>query len=559
MPSLPGFGRNVARPFEGEAGSQCDNEANQRVRPVSDSGAGAALRLRSILASCGLTLHQVALASNHLYGPESPFRIPHTLCHSLANSPSFNLSISQTCALSRISRYRLEDWLGALGIKLEMLAGLQVVLPFGRTRLIDPLLHGTEPLAHGLTAEAGDRSPTDIAPFGQLFHRVSAPPSSGEGLQEQQALFARIGAEDAFSFPELLPGSIVRLIAGDRQLREIERRCFSQPRLLIVKYQGGLWSGRFRLSKDSILHAVPTELAYAPISLRYPQEARILGRVDMEIRWMHRFDTPRVPPKLAVRHHSQALDADASSPGDLILRARRRAGLTLEQAARHSRTVAQVLNDERYAIAQSTLSDYEVQSAPPRHLEKAMTLCLIYGISLIDFVTAAGAAPDSLGQRPIPREFLPHSEIAALRGSRIQSVDRADLCASRMRQMGPIPWFLGSALAELSGIRQLSTRDFFWIAGDQPFLPAHTEGSLAALVDRRRKRPVRRPGLPAWIQPAYILLMRNGTYRCACCSLEGDTLILSPRPQSGIAPEEMRLGQDAEVIGQIIALARHIA
>jgi hypothetical protein len=80
------------------------------------------------------------------------------------------------------------------------------------------------------------------------------------------------------------------------------------------------------------------------------------------------------------------------SPGET------QAGLTLREASLLSRRVSQFLNDEQYAIAQSTLSEYEAQNAPPRHLEKVITLCLIYGFPLIDFAAASGTAPEDLGR-----------------------------------------------------------------------------------------------------------------------------------------------------------------
>ena len=116
-----------------------------------------------------------------------------------------------------------------------------------------------------------------------------------------------------------------------------------------------------------------------------------------------------------------------------------------------------------------------------------------------------------------------------------------------------------SSLAELSGIPRPSLRDFFWLDGIHPFLPAHTQGSMLALVNRRKKKPLRLPALPSWQQPAYVLLLRTGEYLCACCSLDGETLVLYPESEGTRGPEQLRLGQDVEVIGQIVALARRIA
>jgi hypothetical protein len=559
MPSLAGLGRSRMPSFPGAAGTQRADGANQRGNRVNDFGEKAASRLRSIFASRGLTLHQVSLESERLYGKESPFCIAHTLYHSLANSQSFGPSLPQICALSRISGYRFEDWLKALGMNLQLLGGLQAALPVKRTRLIDPAFNGRDIVMDTRLEGGDDHNPTWIVPLSEVLHSVFCPRSFVRLQGEQQPLFARIGSEDAISFPELLPGSIVRLTPLNSFPTPHASADGGHPKLLMVEHDGGLWCGRFHLSKDGILYSAASDLAYAPVMLRYPKEAKILGRVDMEIRWMHRLHGPRVPLELAGHRHQRILDAGIMDPGTLIRRARRKAGLTLEEASRLSLSVAHAVHDQRYAIAQSTLSDYEVQSMPPRHIEKIVTLCLIYGIPVIDFIRAAGAAPESLGHRQLPQELTPEDTGASPIDSQLCSSDRRETSAALMLQPGAIPWFLGGCLAQISGISQPSLRDFFWLAGDHPYLPAHTEGSTAALVDRRKKHPVRLPSLPGWLQPAYILLLRNGDYRCACCSLHDQTLFLCPGPNTGIVPEILRLGQDAEVVGQIVALARHIA
>jgi hypothetical protein len=218
--------------------------------------------------------------------------------------------------------------------------------------------------------------------------------------------------------------------------------------------------------------------------------------------------------------------------------------------------VAQALRDERYAMAPSTLADYETQSTPPRHLEKAVSLCLIYAVPLIDFARAAGTVPEQLGRQFIPRSLILPERTAVPPGAR---PDVAESSPSRLPEWGAIPWFLGSSLAEISGIARPSLRDFFWLTGEHPFLPAYTEDSMLALVDRSRKSPLRIPNLPAWLQPAYVLLLRDGQYRCACCSLDAQDVFLSPGSESQGVPEQLRLGRDAEVVGQIVGLARRIA
>jgi hypothetical protein len=528
-----------------------------------NAGQKAAARVRSILGSRGLTLHQVSVESERLYGSESPSCIPHTLYHSLATSPSFGPSLPQTCALSRISGYRLEDWLAALGIDLDRMAGLQASLPLRRTRIIDPAFHTAEIVMGVSEDQEGHRQSQGVVPLGQLFRWVNAPrlqlPNSTP--EERRYLFARIGPEDAFAFPELLPGSIVRVNPRGRYQPAADTVHRSRPQLLLIEHERGLWCGRFHVSGERIIHAAASELAYAQIAFQCPKEARILGVVDMEIRWMHRFESPSVPAEFATYRQPRTLEQVSRSPGVLVRRARRRSGLTLREASLLSRRVSQFLDDEQYAIAQSTLSEYEVQNAPPRHLEKVITLCLIYGFPLIDVAAASGTAPEDLGRSVIPPEFLPTSDTTTAPRSQPFSSDRGELGAasSVLRRFGEIPWFLRSSLADLSGIPRPSLRDFFWLDGIHPFLPAHTQGSMLTLVNRRKKKPLRLPAVPSWQQPAYVLLLRSGQYLCACCSLDGETLALYPESEGTRGPEQLRLGKDVEVIGQIVALARRIA
>jgi hypothetical protein len=526
-----------------------------------DAGQRTAARIRSILASRSLTLHQVSVESARLYGSESPSCIPHTLYHSLGTSPSFGPSLPQTCALSRISGYRLEDWLAALGIDVDRIAGLQASLPLRRTRIIDPAFHRAGIMMGGPEEQEGHSQSQGVLPLGKLFRWVSAPRLQlrDSAQEERRCLFARIGPEDAFAFPELLPGSIVRV--KPQYISPANHGAHrGRPQLLLIEHDRGLWCGRFHVSGNGIIYAAASELAYAQIALQCPKEARILGAVDIEIRSMYRFESPSVPAEFATYRQPRALEHVRLSPGVLVRRARNRAGLTVREASLLSRRVSQSLNDEQYAIAQSTLSEYEVQNVPPRHLEKVITLCLIYGFTLTDFAAASGTAPEDLGRSSIAPEFLPSDTTSGRCSNRLSS-DRSELspASSVLRRFGEIPWFLRNSLAELSGIPRPSLRDFFWMDGIHPFLPAHTQGSMLALVNRRKKKPVRLPGVPSWQQPAYVLLLRSGEYLCACGSLDGETLVLYPESENSRGPEQLRLGQDVEVIGQIVALARRIA
>ena len=66
--------------------------------------------LKAILASRGLTLHQVSRMVESQYGRYSPFFLPHNLYYELGLR-TFTPSLHQLFALSRITNYKLGDWL----------------------------------------------------------------------------------------------------------------------------------------------------------------------------------------------------------------------------------------------------------------------------------------------------------------------------------------------------------------------------------------------------------------------------------------------------------------
>ena len=523
------------------------------------AGERIAACVRAVLATRDLTLHQVCVASTRIYGQNSPSRIPHTLYHSLTSSGDFTPSLAQTCALSRITGYRFEDWLEALGINLARIGALQAVLPLKRTRMMDPAFD---------RVDSPPRSPVELAadhPASSDCPTSGEPPNFKNGRasgvsfvhREQCSLFVRIGYEDSFAFPELLPGSIIRL---DPARAKVNSQLPSdRPPLLVIEHDRGLWCGRFHVSGNGVVHAATAELAYAQIAFQCPHEARIVGVADMEIRWINRFQSPKVPQELAIWQRPRTLTETPERLSVLIRRARGRAGLTLREASVLSQRVSLALDDERYSIAQSTLSDYEAASSPPRHLEKVVTLCLLYGIKLLDFASASGNAVEQLG-----RQLMPQGLISQLRFSLVPNRNQNEQNgvmpdrSPSLADFGQVPWFLAGSLAELSGIARPSPRDFFRLTGENPFLPAHTQGSILVLADRRKKKPMRIPELLSWQQPAWLLLLRGGRYMCACCSLDQGTLLLYPESEKTRSPERLRLGRDAEVIGQVVALARRI-
>jgi hypothetical protein len=514
-------------------------------------------RIQSILALKDLTLYQVSQRSEKLYGRSSPYFLPHNLYFDLRGG-TLSLSIYQFLALSRITGYRLPDWVRLFGADLESIARLQASLPSRRTILLESSLADPYAWIPWFHNRIGDRPAPSVAPLGQLLE-LSSPKrlsslskSNGRGF-----LYAKIGYQDALAFPDLFPGSIVRVNP------EIpDKLAFlangTSSRIFLIEHSKGLFCCRLRAIGSSVIVPVSTKVSYAQVELRNPQEASLLGIVDLELRPLLMTKEPEVPKDLAKQWKPRPLSREGKI-GPLLRNARITMHLSLREASVISGKVADLLGDDRYFISPSSLCDYELLNTAPRHFQKAITLCSLYGLRFQTFLTAIGIVPEESGSEPMPDHFV----------SRVPRLEAADLdntlagegegfIEQLLERCEEVPLFLRESIGLLSGLEDTSLNDFFWVGGKYDVLHPYLTNGLLALVNRRRKRPFYFTSRPLWQQPLYVLLKRDGTYLCACCGLENGTLVVHPYSHKFHRPEQLRYHHDVEVVGQIVMVARKV-
>src|SRR5207248_875635 len=117
----------------------------------------------------------------------------------------------------RISNYRLADWLWLFGFDLGDLTRLEILLSSKRTVLLDPSLddpHAAIPWFESKTLEAPQSA---VVPLGRLLDSASPRPIALLAeINNRNFVYAKLGLQDAFAFPDLLPGSIVRVNPHDK-------------------------------------------------------------------------------------------------------------------------------------------------------------------------------------------------------------------------------------------------------------------------------------------------------------------------------------------------------
>lgn len=384
-----------------------------RRREKSCSTTDLPERIQSILALKNLTLYQVSQGSEKLYGRSSPYFVPHNLYFELRDG-AFSPSIYQILALSRITGYRLPDWVRLFGADLENIARLQTSLPARTTILLESTLLDPYVWIRWLRSRIGERPVPPVAPLGRLLE-LSGPTRLGSLPKgnDRGFLYAKIGYQDALAFPDLFPGSIVRVNPDTPDKLDLRGNGTSSG-IFLIEHCRGLFCCRLRAIGDRVIVPVSAKLSYAQVELRRPHEARLLGIVDLELRPLLTTNEPEVPMDLAKQWKPRPL-ARGEKVGSLLRDSRIAMRLSLREASGRSRQIADILGDDRYFVSPSSLCDYELLSTAPRHFQKAITLCSLYGLRFQTFLKAIGIVPEAAGSEPMPDHLVsrfPHVESA---------------------------------------------------------------------------------------------------------------------------------------------------
>lgn len=119
-----------------------------------------------------------------------------------------------------------------------------------------------------------------------------------------------------------------------------------------------------------------------------------------------------------------------------------------------------------------------------------------------------------------------------------------------IRRWGKLP------AALLPNLNTQNHRYAFIGLNDWFMYPILRPGSFVQIDERRRKVSTG-SWSTEWERPIYLIEHRGG-YRCGWCHDTGSELIVQPHPASQMAPEIYRTPSDAEVVGQVVAVAMRL-
>jgi hypothetical protein len=528
-------------------------------------------RIRAIFLTKNLTLYRVSALTQSNYPREPGYHIPRNFYFQL-RSAALSPTLYQLFALSRVSGYSLLDWLGVFGFRLDAIPGLQATLPHLRTTILDSSVSDVRaPIPWFRDRSIRGRLPA-VAPLSQLLE------SSGErhlasvvSPDPGSYLYAKIGRQDAFAFPNLIPGSIVRV-----NPRVVER-LISNPsgeiskHIYMVEHSRGVCCCRLYFGAKNRATLISTQLPFANVELQVGSEARILGVLDLELRPLlaqrRTTHSPCTPPEVApdlARHWTPGPLKQAGSaqrPALLLRSARLRAGLSLRGASEMSRTIATAFCDKRYFASPGWLSDFEARSVPPRHIHKLLSVCILYSIRFAEILESFGLALSETATAAIPDEWMAGRERQVPDSKDTPARERTSangFLTMILRRLSEVPSFLRHCFPSLSGLGEISLRDVFWVGGQHKALHPALAGALFVIVNRRKRKPRIFRRKSPWEQPVYLLMRRDGSYVLASCSVEDGAIIVHPYTECFVRPERLRDRVDAQVVGQIVTVIRSL-
>jgi len=511
-------------------------------------------RVRSLLATRELSLMELSRQSRYRFPEGRLFRIPPNF-YDFLRRPSFSPSLHQVYVLSVLTDYALADWLSVFGFSFDDAAAFQASHERYWTAELDAKLYDPHAEVSWFEETGTPALGTMLTPLSRWLTGTSErtldslPSKIGGSFR-----YLKIGSHDAYAFPDLLPGSIVRV-----DIRSASTSALVKDRpghILAVESERGIVCGRIRrLSGDRIV-LCSRQLAYEPAEFRLGTEARILGRVDMEIRSLESRQSPEVRPnrrRMALERAHRPTGATAHV-GELLRRVRLRSGLSFREASEHTTQIARVLRDPHYSCAPGTLSDLETREGLPRHIHKLISLSAVYCLPVTELLDAAALRLAKAGREPMPA----HLKYPAIREFAAAEDRPSPFLAAVEKEFEEVPFFLGRALRALCGLPNLSVRDLFWAGATGNLEHPYLRGAAFLAVNRRSKIPAPASASPTWAQPLYVLELKGGRRLCAACSLQGTTLMLRSCTTSSHEPLRLRHPNDVEVLGKVVAIVRRL-
>jgi transcriptional regulator with XRE-family HTH domain len=248
-------------------------------------------------------------------------------------------------------------------------------------------------------------------------------------------------------------------------------------------------------------------------------------------------------------------------PGNHLRDLRNRLGVTTREVEDLSRKIAEDRDNEEFCISNAWLTQIENKNSVPS-IYKLFSLSVIYRAKFVDLLSIFGVdLEDSVRYQscfPLQNTHLASIEVAdrdraarfPVRFDRGFRVETTSLISRMVEVWGEVP----IALIEKLDVRNCQYG--FIGTEDRMMDPLLRPGSFVQ-IDSHRKRIPAAGWRTELDRPIYFVELREG-YACSWCETRGANLTLVPHPLSGCAIRRYAHPEEAEIIGQVTAVAMRL-
>jgi transcriptional regulator with XRE-family HTH domain len=249
------------------------------------------------------------------------------------------------------------------------------------------------------------------------------------------------------------------------------------------------------------------------------------------------------------------------SPGDQLRRLRLRLGITTRDVESLSSRIAEEEKNSEFQISNAWLTQLENSDSVPS-IYKLYSLATIYHVKFTDLLLYFGIDLQKVTQHQLLAQLenthLTNLEVYdtdktvsfPVRFDRSFDLDNTNLLTRMVEIWGEVPIAL---------LQQLDLRhSLYGYIGLQDFTlyPLLRPGSFVQ-VDQRVRRIQPQRWRTEFDRPIYFVELREG-YACSWCELQDGRLLLLPHPLSPCSVRSLDYGKDAEIIGQVTAVAMRL-
>ena len=246
--------------------------------------------------------------------------------------------------------------------------------------------------------------------------------------------------------------------------------------------------------------------------------------------------------------------------GHKLRKARERLRLRYRDVERASQRIANERGSHEFLIGLSRLADIENKGTIPS-IYRLYSLCAIYGLDISTVLRWYGIELQRL-PGDSARLSVEQSRILDLKPLERTEVDfptelhdefdlrRTSYLSRHVRRWGKLP------IALLNSLELRRHRYGFIGTEDWSMYPILWPGSFVQ-IDETRRRVSREGWIHEQERPIYFVEHREG-YTCGWCTDGNGVLIVQPHSASHAVPQIFRYPGDAEVIGQVVAVAMRL-